>query len=96
MKRFVRGKTSQEFIDAAKGAKLEINSQAYERGGDWIAFNGIIEGVAVDALFNAVNSRVIGRYGQYGQKFSTDEGLDGAPWFDAVLDLANTNDPPVV
>jgi hypothetical protein len=93
MKTYARGKTSAEFVAAAQSAGLTVNTAPMEMGGDWLVFNGTLHGMPVHALFSVVNSRVIGTFGADKAGFSSDDSLDGTPWFDALLDLANTNDP---
>lgn len=96
MKTYKRGRTSSEFIEAAKAAGLQIDMADYYKGGDWIVARGTLEGEPVEMLFNVVNQRVIGIYGDDDDEnlFTTDtDKHDGEPWFDAILDLANTNEP---
>lgn len=90
MKTYKRGRTSDEFKQAAIAAGLSLDDRQYQQGGDWLRFHGSLHGVEIDAIFNTVNSRVIGTAD--GKQFSTDESLDGAPWFDAVLGLANSDE----
>lgn len=45
-------------------------------------------------LFNVCTAMVLGNYGDDGHPFCTlEDTCDGEPWFDAVLDLAMTNEP---
>lgn len=90
MKTYSRGRTSQEFKFAAVDMGLTVDDEVYQQGGDFIRFSGEVEGVTIYAVFSSVNSRVIGTANN--KPFSTDELKDGEPWFDAILDLANTDD----
>ena len=90
MKTYKRGRTSDEFKQAAIAAGLSVDDRQYQCGGDWLRFHGSLHGVEIEALFNTINSRVIGTVD--GKPFSTDESLDGTPWFDAVLVLANAEE----
>lgn len=90
MKTYLRGKTSKEFKFAASSAGLTVIETGYQQGSDWLQFHGTLHGVSIDALFNTLNSRVIGTAD--GNHFSTDDNLDNTPWFDAVLELANVSD----
>ncbi|GAB2889420.1 hypothetical protein GCM10027202_17510 [Microvirgula curvata] len=95
MKTYKRGRTSSEFIAAAQAAGMEIETTNYNLGGDWITAHGTLESVAIRMLFNVCTAAVIGNYGEDGRPFATEDGShDGEPWFDAVLDLAMTNEPP--
>ncbi|ABO60491.1 hypothetical protein Bcep1808_7620 (plasmid) [Burkholderia vietnamiensis G4] len=65
-----------------------------EEGSDHIRFGFEHGGVYVTALYNTVSGRAFGEYelprrkrklDEKGIEFSTDDKLDGTPWFDALL-----------
>lgn len=90
MKTFARHKTSDEVRKACALAGYLIDTSDYSRGGDHIRVRFVHEDVAFIVMFNTVNGRFFGHPAGVGTEAmftSDDDGLDGEPWFDALLDF---------
>ena len=96
IKKFTRHITGDELIAACDREGFPCQPRKYlEEGNDHIRFGFQHGRVYVTALYNTVNGRAFGEYheppkrkhsiGEPGVEFSTDDKLDGAPWFDALL-----------
>lgn len=93
MKIYARGKSNNEFLYSAGAAGLTTNTVPLQDGHDLIIFQGVLHGTYVRGIFNVTNTRIIGTYGAEQTEFTTDDVMYDVPWFDAVLDLANTDEP---
>ncbi|MFT0547036.1 hypothetical protein ACMHYO_11945 [Allopusillimonas ginsengisoli] len=91
---YKRIRNSSEFTEAATKAGLKVNTSDYDKGGDWIKFEGQLCGQEVSGIFNTVSGWVIGKAG--GEDFSSDTTKDGTPWFDALMAICYTNEPDPV
>ncbi|HFT8008589.1 TPA: hypothetical protein ACU9T0_006549 [Burkholderia cenocepacia] len=95
IKKFTRHITGEELIAACDREGFPCLPRKYlEEGADQIRFGFQHGRVYVTALYNTVNGRAFGEYeplkrkrqlGEKGIEFSTDDKLDGTPWFDALL-----------
>jgi hypothetical protein len=94
LKTFTRHITGTELIEACKREEFPCHPQKYlEEGNDHIRFGFQYGRIYVSALYNTVSGRAFGEYAtstgtgalKKGIEFSTDDRLDGAPWFDALL-----------
>lgn len=89
MKKFTRFLTGDELIAACEKEGFPVQPRKWrEEGNDHIRFGFNHGMVYVSALYNTVSGRAFGEYGtamKQDQRFSTDDRLDGEPWFDALL-----------
>ncbi|MCA8013333.1 hypothetical protein LGM38_14875 [Burkholderia vietnamiensis] len=95
IKKFTRHITGDELIAACEREGFPCQPNKYlNEGADHIRFGFQHGRVYVTALYNTVNGRAFGEYeppkrkrllGEKGIEFSTDDKLDGTPWFDALL-----------
>lgn len=94
-RKFTRHITGDELIAACDREGFPCQPRKYlEEGSDHIRFGFEHGGVYVTALYNTVSGRAFGEYelprrkrklDEKGIEFSTDDKLDGTPWFDALL-----------
>ncbi|AOJ09639.1 hypothetical protein [Burkholderia mayonis] len=94
IKKFTRHITGDELIAACERECFPCQPRKYlEEGSDHIRFGFQHGRIFVSALYNTVSGRAFGEYAQStgkgalkkGTDFSTDDKLDGTPWFDALL-----------
>lgn len=90
LKTFERHLTGDELIAACKKAGFPVDPRQWKaEGSDHIRFGFQHGRVWVSALYSTVSGRAFGTYGythrQMVNQFSTDDALDDAPWFDALL-----------
>lgn len=95
IKKFTRHITGEELIAACEREDFPCQANKYlNEGADHIHFGFRHGRVYVQALYNTVSGRAFGEYelpkrkrqlGEKGIEFSTDDKLDGTPWFDALL-----------
>ena len=89
MKKFSCHITGDELIAACARDALPCDAYKWRNmGGDHISFGFAHGAVFVTALYNTFNGRAFGHYGDARTQdiqFSTDDKLDGTPWFDALL-----------
>lgn len=89
IKTFTRHITGDELIAACEREAFPCQPRKWrEEGSDHIGFGFDHGTVFVNALYSTVSGRAFGSYGTAGKQnkpFSTDDKLDGTPWFDALL-----------
>lgn len=83
-----KGNKSLAVIRAqCKEQGLELDERRYEEGGDHVVVRSTgPNGEKAHVIFNTVNGRFQGKTPD-GVEFSSDDELDGTPWFDALLDF---------
>lgn len=82
MKKFAGNKTLAQIKAQCKAAGIEFDDSRYKKGDDHVA----IRSPGVMVLFSSFNGRFFGNTPD-GKKFSSDDALDGAPWFDQLLNF---------
>jgi len=94
IKKFTRHITGEELIAGCQREGFPIQARKYlEEGSDHIRFGFHHGRVFVSALYSTVSGRAFGEYSpstgtgalKKGTPFSTDDKMDGTPWFDALL-----------
>jgi len=80
MKKFAGNKTLAQIKAQCKAAGIEFDDSRYKKGDDHVA----IRSPGVMVLFSSFNGRFFGNTPD-GQEFSSDDELDGTPWFDRLL-----------
>lgn len=97
-KKFARHITGDELIAACAKEDFPCQPRKWrEEGSDHIRFGFQHGRVYVTALYSTVSGRAFGEYGpamRENKPFSTDDKLDGTPWFDALLEFLYRNDAP--
>jgi hypothetical protein len=89
IKTFERHITGDELIAACEKEAFPCQFRKWrDEGSDHIRFGFNHGRVFVSALYSTVSGRAFGQYGtalKQDKNFSTDDELDGTPWFDALL-----------
>ena len=93
-KQYGRHRTGEEVIELAKAQGVKVDGSKYEAGGDHVVVHlPGPDGEPVMVLFNAFSGRFF-HAPEGGGGFSSDEKLDGQPWFDAMLEFFYTETVP--
>ncbi len=83
-KKFMCTKTVDEIRQQCDAAGIQFDTKLYDKGADHIAIRAFPDKREWIVLFNAFNGRFFGTApGEI--EFSSDDKLDGTPWFDALL-----------
>jgi hypothetical protein len=81
MKKFAGFKSVYQIRAQCQAEGVPIDTTFYDDGADHIAVGSEGNGIV---FYNAFNGRFFGTTPE-GVHFSSDEALDGTPWFDALL-----------
>lgn len=89
-KKFKRHLTGLELIEACEKEGFPVIARGWRKeGSDFIRFGFNHGRIYVSALYSVVNGRAFGTYytgiGVGETKFSSEDKLDGTPWFDALM-----------
>jgi len=82
MKKFAGHKTLEQIRKQCEECGVELNTYQHDHGDDHVA----LYSPDVKILYSTVSGRFFGTTPE-GIKFSSDDKLDGTPWFDALLDF---------
>jgi hypothetical protein len=81
MEKFAGNKTPEQIKAQCKAQGLVFDDRRYQTMGD---DHVVVRGGGAYAIFNTFNGRFFGTTPD-GTEFTSDDTLDGTPWFDALL-----------
>lgn len=92
MKQFIRHKTSTEILAQCIATGGRCDASAYNASTDHITvWLPGPDDAPVPVLYNTINGRFFYAPSDDSKYFSSDEALDGQPWFDAMMEFFYTD-----
>ena len=95
MKQFASHRTLAEIKAAARNAKVTVSHRLYDKGSDFFTIEGTFGDKRCRFVYSSFNGRFFGETFD-GTKFSESSPLEGAAWFDAILDFVYKPQPVAV
>lgn len=90
MKKFAGRKTVNQIRQQCAEQGIKLNMGLYDKGSDYLVVHlPGRDGVAIPVMYSTVSGRFFHSAPGSGG-FSSDEGLDGLAWFDALLEFFYT------